>query len=201
MRCRSALPLTDVIDSMISLHLFRRIPVSLPAASKAAALALVLCTSPLAFALEKVHLQLKHTHQFQFAGYYAALEKGFYRDAGLDVRISEGADGGEPERRVIDGTADYGVGSSSVLLARMAGKPLVVLGVVFQHSPYVLLVRQRGTASSIQAVAPAASPSMPNVTGVRVSRHVISVVNCERAAYAESSAMSICALPVRWPLM
>ncbi|UUZ46555.1 hypothetical protein LP420_21685 [Massilia sp. B-10] len=36
------------------------------------------------------------------------------------MRISEGADGGEPERRVIDGTADYGVGSSSVLLARMA---------------------------------------------------------------------------------
>src|SRR4051812_49397813 len=116
---------------MTFLHLFRRCAASLPRAFKAAALLLVLCTSPAAFALEKVTLQLKHTHQFQFAGYYAALEKGFYRDAGLDVRIQEGKDGGEPERRVIDGSAEYGVGSSSVLLARLAGKPLVVLGVVF----------------------------------------------------------------------
>ena len=137
---------------MTSLHSLKRLPASLPQAFKAAALLLVLCTSPLAFALEKVTLQLKHTHQFQFAGYYAALEKGFYRDAGLDVRINEGKDGGEPERRVIDGTAEYGVGSSSILLARLAGKPLVVLGVVFQHSPYVLLVRQRGTSPSIQDI-------------------------------------------------
>src|SRR5262245_50887028 len=41
-------------------------------------------------ALEKVSLQLKWLHQFQFAGYYVALEKGFYRDAGLDVEIRPG---------------------------------------------------------------------------------------------------------------
>ena len=35
-------------------------------------------------------MQLKWKHQFQFAGYYAALEQGFYRDAGLDVSIREG---------------------------------------------------------------------------------------------------------------
>lgn len=39
------------------------------------------------FALDKVTLQLKWVHQFQFAGYYMALEKGFYRDAGLDVQL------------------------------------------------------------------------------------------------------------------
>ena len=103
-------------------------------------------------ALEKVTLQLKHMHQFQFAGYYAALEKGFYRDAGLDVRIAESRDGNEPERNVIAGTADYGVGSSSLLLARHAGKPLVVLGVIFQHSPYVLLVRQRKRSPDIHDI-------------------------------------------------
>ncbi len=36
--------------------------------------------------LEKVTLQLKWRHQFQFAGYYAAHEQGYYREAGLDVR-------------------------------------------------------------------------------------------------------------------
>ena len=37
--------------------------------------------------LQAVTLQLKWQHQFQFAGYYAAREKGFYRDRGLDVTI------------------------------------------------------------------------------------------------------------------
>lgn len=142
---------------MTPMHPFRRWPILLSAAPKAAVLALVLCMSSPVHALDKVHLQLKHTHQFQFAGYYAALEKGYYRDVGLDVRISEGKDGGEPERRVIDGSADYGVGSSSILLARHAGKPLVVLGVVLQHSPYVLLVRKRDD-----------SPDIADIRGKRV---------------------------------
>ncbi|MFO7535344.1 MAG: ABC transporter substrate-binding protein, partial [Kiritimatiellia bacterium] len=38
-------------------------------------------------AADHVTLQLKWTHAFQFAGYYAALEKGYYRAAGLDVKI------------------------------------------------------------------------------------------------------------------
>jgi diguanylate cyclase (GGDEF)-like protein/PAS domain S-box-containing protein len=121
-------------------------------ASKTLVLALALGAGMPAHALEKITLQLKHTHQFQFAGYYAALEKGYYRDAGLEVRIQESTDGAEPERRVIDGSAQYGVGSSSVLLARIAGKPLVVLGVILQHSPYVLLVRQRSSSPDISDI-------------------------------------------------
>ena len=42
-----------------------------------------------AWALETVTLQLKWSHAFQFAGYYAAVEKGYYREAGLDVRLRE----------------------------------------------------------------------------------------------------------------
>lgn len=118
----------------------------------ALALTLLLCASMPAHALERVSLQLKHTHQFQFAGYYAALEKGYYRDAGLDVQITEGRNGNDPERRVIDGSAQYGIGSSSVLLARAAGKPLVVLAVILQHSPYALLVRKSGAQSSIKDI-------------------------------------------------
>ena len=102
--------------------------------------------------LEKVTLQLKHSHQFQFAGYYAALEQGYYREAGLDVRLVEGKDGGDPERAVLGGSATYGVGASSLLLARMAGKPLVVLGVIFQHSPYALAMRQVGAEPDVRRI-------------------------------------------------
>ncbi len=51
-----------------------------------AACLLLLASSPAA-ALDAVSLQLKWKHQFQFAGYYQALEQGFYRDAGLDVTL------------------------------------------------------------------------------------------------------------------
>jgi len=114
-----------------------------------AAAALLLGAAP-AMALDKVTLQLKHLHQFQFAGYYAAQELGYYREAGLQVQIREGTDGNEPERAVLAGKAEYGVGGSSLLLARLAGKPVVVLGVIFQHSPYALAMRQNPSGPDIR---------------------------------------------------
>ncbi len=87
-------------------------------------------------ALDQITLQLKWTHAFQFAGYYAALEKGYYQEAGLDVKILEAS----PEVDVVEivgaGKAQYGVGSSGLLLERAEGIPVVVLAVIFQHSPY-----------------------------------------------------------------
>ena len=91
--------------------------------------------------LEVVDLQLRWKHQFQFAGYYAAIEKGFYRDAGLDVRLHEGAPGRMPVEEVLSGKALYGTANSELLLARLTGSPLVALAVIFQHSPSVLLAR------------------------------------------------------------
>src|SRR5690606_14219181 len=93
-----------------------------------------------ACAEEKVRVQLKWLHQFQFAGYYAALEKGYYREAGLDVELIEGAPEVDPVRVVLDGRAEFGVGTPELLLNRAKGDPIVVLGVIFQHSPYVFLV-------------------------------------------------------------
>ena len=119
-------------------------------------LALLCCWVTPARALERVVLQLSFSHQFQFAGYYAAIEQGYYRDAGLDVQLREGGDGKRAEAAVLSGQAEYGVGNSSLLLSRMAGKPLVVLAVVFQHSPGVLLMRQHGGAPDVHRLAGAA---------------------------------------------
>jgi diguanylate cyclase (GGDEF)-like protein/PAS domain S-box-containing protein len=91
---------------------------------------------------EEVSLQLKWQHQFQFAGYYAALEKGFYKDAGLDVNILEAHPEIDPIEAVINGDAEFGVGTSELLLLDYHRKPLVVLGVIFQHSPLALLVAE-----------------------------------------------------------
>ena len=115
----------------------------------AVTICLTLLASAPALALEPVTLQLKHLHQFQFAGYYAALEQGYYREAGLDVRILEAADSTQAERDVVAGKAEYGVGNSSLLLARLAGQPVVVLGVIFQHSAYALAMARSGPEPDI----------------------------------------------------
>jgi two-component system sensor histidine kinase/response regulator len=125
---------------------FRRCP-SIPLAPSAlrwarlwALLGAALLTSDAA-ALEKVVLQLKWEHQFQFAGYYAAQEMGYYRDAGLDVTLRELTRGTDPAETVLAGQAAYGVGDTGLLVKRSRGLPLVVLASIFQHSPSVLVVR------------------------------------------------------------
>lgn len=97
-----------------------------------------------------VTFQLRWHHQFQFAGYYAAVEKGFYREAGFDVNIVEGRPGRTPVGEVLAGRATYGEANSELLYARLNGKPLVALAAVFQHSPSVLLVKRSSGITSPQ---------------------------------------------------
>lgn len=98
--------------------------------------ATMLLATASASALDQVTLQLKWTHAFQFAGYYAAKEQGYYREAGLDVSILEAAPDTDPVHNVLEGKVQFGVGTSNLLLERAAGKPVVALAVVFQQSPY-----------------------------------------------------------------
>ena len=112
-------------------------------------LLLLLLGTTHAQALEAVTLQLKWTHAFQFAGYYAAQAQGYYRDAGLEVRIVQAQPGTDTVKTVLDGQAHYGVGNSSLLLTRHAGQPVVALAVIFQHSPLVLVARQIQTLQGV----------------------------------------------------
>ena len=105
-------------------------------------------------ALEPVSLQLKWTHQFQFAGYYAALEKGFYEEEGLDVTLLEGGHREQiPVKAVVEGQATYGLAASELLLWRLKGDPVVALASVFQHSAAVVLVREDSSISTPQDFA------------------------------------------------
>ncbi len=91
---------------------------------------------------ETIHMQLRWYHQFQFAGYYAALEKGYYSAAGLDVVLHEGSPEKIPLAEVLNGNAQYGEANSELLYKRLHGAPLVALAAIFQHSPSVLLARK-----------------------------------------------------------
>ncbi|HNV54212.1 MAG TPA: ABC transporter substrate-binding protein [Pseudomonadales bacterium] len=109
--------------------------------------ALLLCLTRFADA-EPIHLQLRWHHQFQFAGYYAVIEQGYYREAGLDVVIHPGSPGVTPVAEVLTGRAHYGVANSELLLQRLRGQPLVALASVFQHSSSILLSRKERCATT-----------------------------------------------------
>ncbi|MFI3156302.1 MAG: ABC transporter substrate-binding protein [Methylococcaceae bacterium] len=108
-------------------------------------------TSPLP--LQPVTLQLKWKHQFQFAGYYAALEKGYYREAGLDVRILEAGPTHSSVETVVGGGADFGVGTTQLLLDRSHGAPVVALAAIMQHSPLSLVVRRDSGIRTVKDLA------------------------------------------------
>jgi len=88
---------------------------------------------------EKVVLQLKWLHQVQFAGYYAAHEKGFYKEVGLDVEIRERDLDKNNVQQVIDDEAQYGVADSVLLPYKAKKEPVVIVAPIFQHSPNVLI--------------------------------------------------------------
>lgn len=103
---------------------------------------MILCAfSQLAYAaeLEKVRMQLRWHHQYQFAGYYAAKHKGYYEQAGFDVEIVAGDPNRQPVSEVLAGRADFAEGNSEVLIYQLQGEPLVALAAIFQHSPSALL--------------------------------------------------------------
>jgi NitT/TauT family transport system substrate-binding protein len=85
--------------------------------------------------LTKVTLQLKWVPQAQFAGYYAAAALGFYRRAGLDVKLLNGGPQIIPEQVVAQGAAQFGIDwLPSLLAARDKGTDLVNVAQVFSRS-------------------------------------------------------------------
>jgi len=89
--------------------------------------------------LEKVTLQLDWKYQFQFAGYIAAKEKGFYKEAGLDVELIEYQNGIDIFNDVIERKVQYGISKSSVFIKDRKIVPIRLLASYFQKSPHVLV--------------------------------------------------------------
>jgi NitT/TauT family transport system substrate-binding protein len=85
--------------------------------------------------LTKVTIQLKWVTQSQFAGYYAAKAKGYYKAAGLDVNLKVGGPTIVNEQTVLSKQAEFGVNWFPSLLAnRDQGNNLVNIAQVFARS-------------------------------------------------------------------
>ena len=108
------------------------------AAALTAGLVAVVTTTSTASAspkLTKVSIQLQWVPDAQFAGYFAAQDLGYYKAAGLDVKLLNGGPQIVPGQVVAAGRAEFGVNWLTALLAaRDTGTQLVDIAQVFGRS-------------------------------------------------------------------
>ena len=108
-------------------------------------------------------------------GYYAAIEQGYFRDAGFAVTPARVAGGGRSGRSRPRWRSRFrGGGFPNWRLHRAQGKPVVALAAIVQHSPLILLVNRRKVSviDSLQAVASCSRRMKPNCSptcGARTS--------------------------------
>lgn len=103
-----------------------------------------------ASAKEKVSLQLLWKHQFEFAGFYMAEEKGFYKEAGLDVQIKEYDFNTDIVKDVEKGLSTFGIGYPSIILEKAKGARINVLNSIFQSSPHALAALESSGIKSLK---------------------------------------------------
>ena len=101
--------------------------------------------------LQKTSVQLNWFDQFQFAGFYTAIEKGFYKEVGLDVELKK-YDNSNVLEEIINKKADFGIGSSSLIADKSDGKDIVLLGALFQSSPIILLALKNSDINYIENI-------------------------------------------------
>ena len=99
---------------------------------------------------KKVSLQLLWKHQFEFAGFYMAKEKGFYKDLGLDVNFKEYKLNSNIAQDVASGKADFSVGYSGIILDKINGVNIKLLNAIYQSSPHVLVSLKSSGIKSIE---------------------------------------------------
>lgn len=119
----------------------------------------ILAALPLAHAVqaaegaEPVTVQLNWKHQFEFAAFYAAQAQGYYKSAGLNVTIREGGPGVDVVQEVVSGRADFAVGTSTLVVDRYRGQPVVALASMMQHSATALIARRGPQLESVHDLA------------------------------------------------
>ena len=99
--------------------------------------------------LKKVSLQFMWHDQFEFAGFYVAKEKGFFKDLGLEVEFKKFTVDTDITDKVMKQEAHFGMSSSSLLIDKSKGKDIVLLGSVFQSSPLALLTLKNSNIKTI----------------------------------------------------
>lgn len=101
--------------------------------------------------LTKIRFQTDWFPQSEHGGFYQALAKGFYREAGLDVEILAGGPGVTVGQKMMGGSADIGMSrSDDVAIFVNTGLPMRIVGVTMQHDPQAILLHESNPIASFK---------------------------------------------------
>src|SRR5258708_246544 len=111
-------------------------------------------TSGGAAKLDKVTLALDWTPNTNHTGVYVAMQKGWYRQQGIDLSLLPYSSSVAPETLVATGKADFGISfTEGVTAARAAGQPLVSVAAVIQHNTSALISLKSSGLDSVAKLA------------------------------------------------
>lgn len=91
--------------------------------------------------LKNIKVQLQWKHQFEFAGFYMAKEKGFYKDIGLDVDLIEFVPNMDIVDEILSERKDIGIWGAGIISEWQNSKDIVLLANYFKRSPLALITR------------------------------------------------------------
>lgn len=137
-----------------------------------------LCISLLASdSLEKVSLELKWKYQFQFAGFIAAKEKGFYQELGLDVDLIEFTPPVSSIDDLKNKKIDFAIADSALILNALQGEPIKAVMALYQSSPFVLIGLKSSKITTLEdinqkKIALFGSPNGMTIEAMLASRQV-----------------------------
>lgn len=105
---------------------------------------------PLSFGADKISIQLKWYHKYQFAGYYAAQSQGYFADEQLEVQLIEGGPSINHQHQLINNHSQYATIGSESLNSLAVGAPFVIVTSIFQHAPEVLITLKSNEIKSLE---------------------------------------------------
>jgi NitT/TauT family transport system substrate-binding protein len=119
--------------------------------------------------LIKVTLQTDWFAQAEHGGFYQALAKGYYREAGLDVEIIPGGPNAMTVQKVAQGVADFSLGrSDQIIVAASRGIPLVIQGAIMQQDPQAILFHKESGIRDFKDLDGKTIMAIPGSTFVRM---------------------------------
>ncbi len=99
--------------------------------------------------LKQISVQFQWKNQFEYAGFYVAKEKNYYKNAGFEVELKEWKIAIDINEEVASGKSQYGILRPSSLIDISKGKDLVYLAAIYQSNPLVLLANKASKIDSI----------------------------------------------------